>query len=216
MFARGRFALLVVSTLLFVSLDAALAQPIAPPGPLGPPTAEPIVVTPASLDLAIGEAARAVVHAPGDGAFGIVHSGCGGIAVPETTGGGLTLHGLTPGHCSVTLTGSGGVTTLVPVVVTESVAPAATASAQSPVVVRPPSAILARGTSVTLRVSQGTYAGPFSLAGDCNGVVRFGGLGRAIGVIAIDPGTCNALVVGLGGRKAKLSITVQPSPEIRP
>ena len=187
-----------------------------PAGTYRPPTPLPIVASPAALALAPGESARAAVHAPGGGVFGIVRDGCAGIAVPVVFPDSLKVSALAPGTCSVTLTASGGVTTRIAVSVSDSLGPAALEGSRTPVALSPAAAILARGTSVRIAVSQGSYAGPFSLAGNCKGIAALSGLGTSLTVVAVDPGTCAALVVGLGGRQARLPITVEPSPEVKP
>ena len=173
-------------------------------------------MSPPALALAPGESAHATVRAPGDGAFGIVRDACAGIAVPVALSDSLKVTALAPGHCSVTLTAAGGVTTRVPVAVSDSLGPAALEGSRTPVLLSRSAAILARGTAVTIDVSQGTYPGPFSLGGNCKGVASLSGLGSAFTVIAVDPGMCAAVVVGLGGRQARLRITVEPSPEVKP
>jgi len=176
----------------------------------------PIVVSPAAFALSPGESLHATVHAPGDGVFGIVGDGCAGIAVPVVSSDSLKVSALAPGRCSVTLTGSAGVISRVPVSVSDTLGPAALEGSRTPVVLTRTGAILAHGTAVTIGVSQGSYAGPFSLAGNCKGIATVSGLGTSLTVIAVDPGACSALVVGLGGRRARLRITVEPSPEVKP
>jgi hypothetical protein len=184
--------------------------------PLGAPTPLPIVVTPPSLTLAPGEAAHVAVHAPQGGAFGILSDRCAGIAVPVVLPDALKVSGLAPGRCSVTLTAASGVTVRVPIEVGAEPGPLAIEGAKMPIALSRAAAILAHGTSVTIHVSQGAYAGPFSIAGNCKGIAAITGLGNWLTVVALDAGTCSAQVVGLAGRKSALAITVEPSPEVRP
>lgn len=156
------------------------------------------------------------IHAPLGGAFGIVTDRCAGIAVAVALPDALKVSGLAPGRCFVTLTAASGVTARVPIEVGTDFAPLALEGARSPVQLSRTAAILAHGTSVTIHVTQGTYAGPFSVAGTCKGIAAITGLGNWLTVVALDPGTCAAQVVGLGGRKVPFAITVEPSPEVRP
>jgi hypothetical protein len=174
------------------------------------------VVTPASLSVAPGEAARVSVHAPQGGAFGILSDRCTGIAVPVVQPDALKVSGLASGRCSVTLTAASGVTVRVPIEVGSELGPLALQGAKTPVELSRAAAILAHGTSVTIHVTQGSYAGPFSVGGNCKGIAGITGLGNWLTVVALDPGTCSAQVVGLAGRKTAFAITVEPSPQVRP
>jgi len=155
------------------------------------------------------------VRAPGGESFGILSDGCAGVAVPEVFSQNIKVSALAPGHCSITLTGRGGVTARLSIAVEDLLGPTALAGSRTAVALSYPAAVLARGTSVRIHVSQGSYAGPFS-AGGCKGIASISGLGTWLTLIAVDPGTCTAEIYGLGGRKASLAITVEPSPEVRP
>jgi len=187
-----------------------------PAAPLGAPTPVPIVVSPPALVLAPGDVARAAVRAPAGGSFGILTDGCAGIAVPIVLPDVLKVNGLAPGRCTITLTAAGGVSARVAIEVGTSLGPIALAAAKTPVELSRRGAILAHGTAVTIHVSQGPYGGPFSVGGNCKGTAAITGLGNWLTVVALEPGTCAAQIVGLAGRRAAFAITVEPSPEVRP
>ena len=171
---------------------------------------------PAAVSLHVAGTGRVAVEAPGDVGFGIVHDGCAGIAVPVPSAGRITFNGLAAGNCSLTLAGAGGVTVHIAVRVEPATDAGAAAAAKMPVRVAPPSAILARGTWVKVRIVQGDYKGPFSIAGDCAGIATLSGIGAGVVVLGLEAGTCAATFTGLGGHSAKLALEVVPSPRTKP
>ena len=112
-----------------------------------------------------------------------MRDGCAGIAVPSVAGDSLKLSALAPGSCSVVLAATGGVTARLAVEVGNVLGPVALAASRTPLTLSRSAAILARGTSAAISLSQGAYGGPFSVTGDCKGIANVEALGNSLTVV---------------------------------